>query len=453
MNGLWKFLASVKLTVVLLLTLALTSIFGTLIPQNQDPGGYVQAFGEVMYRFMDVLDIFDMYHAWWFQLLMILLAVNIVVCSIDRFPTTWKVVRKTPGRIPVNRFKTQEMRKEYTDDRPVAALQEQYEPLVRKSFGRPMVETGDDGVLMYAEKWRWSRLGVYAVHLSVVLLLVGGVIGSMFGFEGWVNIPEGESRNVIRLRDGSGTLTLDFHIRCDNFDVSFYDNGAPKEFRSDLALLNDGGVIFTKSIIVNDPLRYQGVNIFQSSYGQMPSNTVVLGFTSKETGMEYREPAEIGSTITLPEEMGVFTLIDFQNQATFQGHDIGAAFLGELVDAEGKRERILLPVRFPSFDRMRKGNVAVSVVEAEDRFYTGLQVTRDPGVWVVYAGFTIMIVGCFITFFMGHQQICVSLSRRGDSTDVMVAAISNKNKFSMLRKAEAIVRKAGGPAASEYDNS
>ena len=453
MNGLWKFLASVKLTVVLLLSLAATSIFGTLIPQNGDPSAYVQAYGEVMYRFMEVLDIFDMYHAWWFQLLMILLAVNIVVCSIDRCPTTWKVVRRTPGRISFNRFKALELRQEHVDPRPVEALREQYESLVRKSFGPPLVETNDGGVLLYAEKWRWSRLGVYGVHLSVVLLLLGGVIGSLFGFEGWVNIPEGESRNVIRLRDGSGTLTLDFHIRCDNFDVSFYGTGAPKEFRSDLALLSGDGVIYTKSIIVNDPLRYQGVNIFQSSYGQMPSNSVVLGFVSRETGMEYRESAEIGSTIALPEDMGTFTLIDFQDQAKFQGHDVGAAFVGEVVDIEGKRERILLPVRFPSFDRMRKGSVMVSVVETEDRFYTGLQVTRDPGVWVVYAGFIMMILGCFVTFFMGHQQICVSLRPRGESTDVIVAAVSSKNKFSMHRKAEAIVRKAGGTVDAELTNS
>ena len=45
------------------------------------------------------------------------------------------------------------------------------------------------------------------------------------------------------------------------------------------------------------------------------------------------------------------------------------------------------------------------------RFYTGLQVNRDPGVWVVYSGFILMIIGCYITFFMSHQQICVELVR------------------------------------------
>jgi cytochrome c biogenesis protein len=83
---------------------------------------------------------------------------------------------------------------------------------------------------------------------------------------------------------------------------------------------------------------------------------------------------------------------------------------------------------------MRKGSVLVSVVENVPRFYTGLQVNRDPGVWVVYSGFILMIMGCFITFFMSHQQICVELLRTGEKTEVIVAGTANKNKSGMEAK-------------------
>lgn len=83
-SKIWDFFSSVKLTIVLLLSLAATSIVGTLIPQNQDPTAYFQAFGAYLFRLFNILDLFDMYHSWWFQLLLLLLTINIIVCSIDR---------------------------------------------------------------------------------------------------------------------------------------------------------------------------------------------------------------------------------------------------------------------------------------------------------------------------------------------------------------------------------
>jgi cytochrome c biogenesis protein len=255
-----------------------------------------------------------------------------------------------------------------------------------------------------------------------------------------VNIPEGEARSEIHLRNDPGrTFQLDFEIRCEDFDVSFYDTGQPKEFRSDLTLLRNGSPIFQKRIVVNDPLRFEGINIFQSSYGQIPGDTPVLGFTSQETGMTYREKVRIGQTVTLPEGHGTFKLTGFEADADFRGHAVGPAFAGEITAPDGTTKPLLMPVRFPSFDRMRQGAIVVSVVEQGTRYYTGLQVTRDPGVWVVYAGFIMMILGCVVTFFMSHQQICVAITDTGDGSEVMVGGISSKNPFGIYRKVESII--------------
>ncbi len=116
-------------------------------------------------------------------------------------------------------------------------LQKVCQAFVKRHFRHHHIETTDTGYAIYGEKGRWSRFGVYTVHLSVILLLVGGLIGSIFGFDGWVNIPEGESVSQIRLRSQERVLQLDFEIRCDDFDVSFYETGAPKEFRSSLTIL------------------------------------------------------------------------------------------------------------------------------------------------------------------------------------------------------------------------
>jgi len=113
------------------------------------------------------------------------------------------------------------------------------------------------------------------------------LIGSIFGFDGYVNIPAGESAQQIRLRNKPQMMQLDFTIRCDDYDESYYETGAPKEFRSSLTILEQGREVLKKDIIVNDPLRYKGISIYQSSRGKLPSNELVLSFTSNKTMISF----------------------------------------------------------------------------------------------------------------------------------------------------------------------
>jgi cytochrome c biogenesis protein len=442
-DALWKLFASIKLTLVLLLSLAATSIIGTLIPQNSEPASYVAAYGETLFRFFWVLGLFDMYHSWWFQILIILLAANVVVCSVDRISSNRKILLVRRPHFQAARFRNLPDRAGFEDDRPPAALQALYAPYFSRKARAVQVETSTDGFLMFGENGRWTRFGVYTVHLSVVLLLAGGLIGSIFGFDGYVNIPEGNTVQEIMLRNSGEKLRLPFAIRCDDFSVSFYENGAPKEFRSRLSILENGKQVLQKDIIVNDPLRYRGISIYQSSYGSLPSDEVVLSFTSRSTGMVYNREARIGVEIPLPENLGTFTLRELRHDAQFRGHSVGDAYIGTLTPPGGAPEEILLPVRFPTFDRMRRGQVAIAVDEFKERHYTGLQVNKDPGVDVVYIGFVLMILGCYVTFFTSHQQVCIEVARTGAKTQVTVSGTANKNKAAMERR----IRRLAGALA------
>ena len=428
----------------MLLTLAGTSIIGTLIPQNEGMAAYIQAYGEFTFKLFSVLGLFDMYHSWWFLFLLLALTVNIIVCSIERFPAAWKIVSRKKRGFNAARFRKLANKQTFEDERKPDELKPAVEKLVTGFFGRLQGESFDGGFMIYAEKRRWTRLGVYVVHTSIVLLLLGSIIGSIYGFEGSVNIGEGETSDTIRLRNSNRVHKLDFSIRCDDFDVSFYENGAPREYRSDLTLLEDGKPVYTKSIVVNDPVRYRGINIFQSSYGQISSDLVTLGFTSRETGMTYMEKMKPGQSFEIPEKLGTLKLEGLNNAATFKGHSIGAAFAATLTRQDARPVQIFLPVKFPSFDRMRKGDVFISVVDQEEKYYTGLQVTRDPGVWVVYTGFILMLAGCFITFFMSHQQIMVEVIDTGGKTRVSVSGTANKNKLGMDDKVEKIAKLLAG---------
>jgi cytochrome c biogenesis protein len=441
LNKVWKFFTSIKLTIILLISLAATSIIGTLIPQNENPAAYVQAFGEFASQLFSILGLFDMYHSWWFQTLILLLTVNIVVCSIDRLSATWKIIFAKKPSFSVSRFRGLKNKETFDDNRSPEQLKELYLPLLGRNFRHRCVETTEKGFSIFGEKGRWTRLGVYVVHASVIFLLIGALIGSIFGFDGYANIPEGEAVSSIRTGNAGKTLPLDFQIRCDNFAVSFYDSGMPKEYRSSLTIVEDGKPVVQKDIIVNDPLRYKGVNMFQSSYGKLPPNQATLTITSKKTGMIYSEKAAVGEAVVLPETMGTFVLEGIESSASFRGQNIGDALRGTLRPIEGKPVEVLLPLRFPSFDKMRRGEQVIAVAELKQRFYTGLQVTRDPGVGLVYLGFILMILGCYVTFFMSHQQICVEVVEKANRSRVIVSGKANKNKLAMQNRVKKVAEK------------
>jgi cytochrome c biogenesis protein len=441
MDKIWDFFASVKLSVVILLSLAATSIIGTVIPQNEEPMLYLQNYGNFLFSIFNAAGFFDLYHSGWFRFLMCTLIINIVICSINRLQATWKIIFPKTPLFQAARFKKSDTRQEWIADPPPDKLKNIYESHMAGHFAVHRVDTAENGFLIFGEKGRWTRLGVYAVHTSVLLMVIGGLIGSIFGFDGYVNIPEGESTAKIALRNQNTEKDLGFFIRCNNFNVTLYDSGMPKEYRSSLTILKGDQELVTKDIRVNDPLKFEGVSIFQSSYGKLPSKSFTVKFTEKDSEIEYEKDASLGEEIPLPGDSGTLIVEDFKTSFPFRGVHLENIFLCRLINESGETERILLPMNFPRFDRMRGGKFIISISNAQYRYYTGLQVSRDPGVTVVYAGFLLMILGCCVTFFMSHQQFCIELTSRGNKTNVAVSGLSVKNRPGMLAKTKRLAHR------------
>ncbi len=436
-DAVWQFFASVRLSVVILLLLALTSIVGTLIPQNQSDEFYFHKF-ENAYQMLTALNITDMYHSWWFQLLILILAINIIICSIDRLPAILKIVSNKPD-FNIDRFRRYKNLQSFESTKALDSAETLYKKTFKKHFANCVVEPTDNGFRLFGEKGRWTRLGVYIVHASILLLLAGGMAGSIKGFEGTVKIMEGETADTVELKKNQGHIKLNFQIRCDNFDLSLYDTGAPKEYKSDLVIIENGKEVLKKSIIVNDPLRYKGINIFQSFYGSIPSNKVILSFTGKKSGIAYEKEVITNQATDLPEEFGSFLLRGYIPSYDFRGHNIGETFVGVITKPDGKTRNVILPLKYETFDKMFKPDVDVAIVHFEKKSYTGLQVTHDPGVFLVYSGFFFMIAGCFIAFFMSHQSMFMEVTKNGNNSHtVMISGSANKNKLGMTVKVKKI---------------
>ncbi|PIE62808.1 MAG: cytochrome C biogenesis protein ResB [Desulfobacter postgatei] len=422
------FFASVKLTVYTLVLLASTSIIGTVVIQHGSPETYIKLYGPGLYNMIQVLDLDNMYQAWWFLMLMVVLCVNIVVCSIDRLSVTWKIIFPEKISIHPRRFENAKNWQQFECHLPMDHFARQAKPVLAGRAGKVIEKTGETGLILYAEKGRWSRLGVYVVHASVLMLLAGALIGSALGFKANLRLDEGQAADTVLDTYTRLPIKLPFTVRCNDFQVKFYNTGAPEEFKSSLTILENDQESFTEDILVNHPLRYMGINIFQASYGPTTPDEALFEITDSETGTVELHTVKNGDAVSLPAGAGKFIFEGFIPHYNFNDHDLGEAFIGRLDTTHGKNVQIVLPAKFPTFDKMRKGRFTVEVKSWDQAYYTGLQVTKDPGVPFVYTGFVFMIIGCWVTFFVSHQSVCMGLEQAGSgSTRVWVAGRANRN--------------------------
>ena len=443
----WSFFSSVKLTIVLLIIMAIVSILGTLIPQEQGAREFARTLSPAMFRVFAALDLFDMYHSPWFRVLIGCLSLNLVICSVDRFPGTWRRFRTQPkpdrGKpfedLPEERSFLLQGTLQETAGRIDRHLQSRYSK-VRKKEAIPHY-------FFSGEKGRYAHFGVYLVHLSVLLILIGALVGSFFGFEAYVNIVEGEQINKVMLRKTMKPLRLDFDVRCDSFTVDFYKNGSPKEYRSELSFSVNEKEVQKKSVLVNHPTEFMGVTFYQASYGTTPGKLVRLKISRSpvETAVWNME-VEAGKPVSLPGGEGKFRVIDVRGDIM----NVGPAVLISLMpdqgpeakfwvfkDQEAARKRLPGPMlKSPKFNPSAFKPYTFFLEGVGTRYYTGLQVSRDPGVWIVWIGFFVMVAGLFVTFYTSHRRIWVRASRAGQGITIRVAGTSSKNPVGLERELE-----------------
>ncbi|GLI37391.1 cytochrome c biogenesis protein ResB [Geobacter hydrogenophilus] len=440
LETLWDFFCSLKLAISLLILLAATSIIGTIIPQGTPPPEYLQTISAGKYKFYQALGFFDMYHSWWFILLLYLFTVNIVACSIKRLPRVWKAISE-PTLVMDDKFeKTLSLTHDFRMDGDAAALRDKMVAFLKGAFAEPVVTERDGEFHLFAQKSPYSRLGVYVVHLSIIVIFIGALIGSFFGYKAYVEIAEGTSTSVVHNRADMKPIDLGFTVRCDKFTVSFYDTGAPKEFKSLLTVIDGGKVVFDKRpVIVNDPLTYKGITFYQASY-RPAEDAGLYHFTVRERkgGAPVKISIQQGERKLLSDGSTMQVLESSQEVSKFIPQFQGPAARIEVTPKGGGAPQVFIVFQnYPEFDAQRGGDLIFSYDGSEEKMFTGLQVAKDPGVWVVWAGCFLMVAGCCMAFFMSHRRVWIRV-RKGEVT---LGGSANKNQPGFQLAFDALVDK------------
>ncbi len=444
---LMAFFASLKLTIFLLILLAMVSIIGTVIPQNMMQADYLKVYKESTYVTLKAIGFLDMYHSWWFVAILVLLAVNLIVCSVKHFPRTWRFFSRPTKLLDKNLEKASTLvwRSPWK-----AALKDPAELFPRLESlwsGKWQVteHLGQSGPEFHfaAEKGRWSRLGVYFVHLSILIIFAGGIIGSVLGVKGFVNIPEGERvTSFYTYGEQQKKVELGYAVECRDFEVEFYDSGQPKEYSSDLAIYQNGKLIKEKRIEVNHPLSYEGFTLYQSSYGAY-GGAVELELNFRETGMVLPLKLEVGRPLRLPEKWGWIEAVKFEDN--YRGMGPAVQVLRDPGNGV-KPYQFRVFLKFPDFGKQNNKTAEFCIFKnVEQYYYTGLQVNKDPGVWVVWLGCIMMILGLYVAFFMSHRRLWLRLApdeKHPERLQLVLVGNANKNQPAFETEFQELVAKA-----------
>lgn len=483
-DKIWKFFSSVKLAVVLLIILAVVSVIGTVIQQNQAPQEYLREYSQSTVDLFETLGFFDLYHTWWFVLILLLFTANLTICTLDRFPGVWKAIRMPLRSLDEQGFKNLPYNKELNLKGSADAAEEAVLKALSSRRYHPQVTKDQGTTQIVTQKGAYSRLGYIITHISIILIFVGALIGSFFGFKGFLNIQEGEASAVVYLRneplwdkimDAFGIaqspvvydqrnqvsyLPLGFYLRCDDFEVDYYTNagrptGMPSEYWSLLSVYDrNQQKVLEKRIVVNDPLTYRGITFYQSSYGTMPeAGGIALLNVRPKNGQGPGETITVrpGTEIyvqSIDRTIRVTGVSPFGMRDPMTGkvqyyRSQNNEFINPVIEAEVYRGKSLVfrteLMKVDTIEPEMPENYVLSYYDFWGVRYTGLQVNKDPGVWIVYSGFIMLCFGPIIAFFGSHRKIWFRVVDRKGQVAVLAGGSANRNRLGFEREFNAIV--------------
>ena len=408
----WRFFCSLRLTLANLLLLFLAMIAGTFVnPQNDSLANIERAFAGQPWtlRAYRWLELYDLFHSWWFTALLLLLALNLVACSLERLPRIWYLVRYPERRLD------HVVGLRFRAPATASALSAvEVADVLRARRYRVQIEDG----FVFAERGRYARFGVWVVHLSLLLILGGGVFGRLTAFEGTAQVPQNggiASGFTQRNPDGTefkhrlidGSTGKPFLVQCNDFRLKEFEPGRAKSYESDLVVYEDlgsrepGRELARATITVNHPLRYGGLTFYQASYAQMDEGQrAKITLRDRASGTSRDLMVSAGEEIPAAEGL-TYQVIEYNQD--FAG--LGPAV--QVVRSEdGKRASFWVFAKDPGFDgRNRPDRFAFSFERLAPLYATGLQIARDPSTPVVYLGCFLLFAGIGIAFYTSHKRV------------------------------------------------
>ncbi|MFP6557707.1 cytochrome c biogenesis protein ResB [Paraburkholderia sp. B3] len=299
-----ELLSSMRFAIALLVVLAIASIIGTVLTQDDPYPNYVNQFGPFWADIFRSLSLYTVYSAWWFMTILGFLVTSISLCVIRNGPKMIADMKSWKDKVRESSLRAFHHKGEFTvagasREEAAAALGK----LAQRLGYRFVTRESEGATLIAAKRGALTRVGYIFAHVAIVVICIGGLLDSnlpiklqmwLFDktpirsnavindippehrlstsnptFRGYAWVPEGQyvSTAILNEPDGSLIQDLPFSIQLNKFIVDYYSTGMPKLFASDIVVIDHKtGQRIPARIEVNKPFEYDGVSIYQSSF-------------------------------------------------------------------------------------------------------------------------------------------------------------------------------------------
>jgi cytochrome c biogenesis protein len=467
-------LSSVRFGVILLVMLAAACMVGMLIMQQNVEGfdKYFAALTPASRFLYGKLGVFDIYHAWYFNALLLILSLNIVLASIDRFPGAWTFI--SSKKLDASARWLSGQKPSATLSLRAANLEEAVARVVGAFSGSRMktVVTEKKGkTYVFGERGAWNRLGAYAVHVALLTIFTGGFLTASFSITGQMPLEPGGRSNeltetVFNLDQLSRSVRqLPFEVECTDIEQ--------KLIRKEGAITADNTLDWLTRIRIKDPERgvtealvhlnrpydYRGYRFFQASFlAEGKARNIKLLVTPQAGGQPQEVNIPRGGAATLADGTRV-EFKDFAANFTVGGdsqesgegtYNNPAATLAVAAPGAASPIRAIaftpeMAERAP-FARQPVAGYTWRLADFEKapRAHI-LAIQKDPGATVVYIGFTLLGLTLSAVFFFSHNRVWAQVEEKGDGRfEVVTGGNTNRNQLGFEDRFWKLVSAIGG---------
>ncbi len=415
-----SFFSSMRLAVFLLIILAAVSVIGTFIPQAQDPQIYIQRYGEDTYTKFRLLGFIDLYHSWGFRAIVLMLGLNLLVCSIKRLKN---IIRRT-FRPDVEKSPEFIRGLKIHNDLPAPDKVHVLERALTDKKYR-IIKSGNN---IYAAKGILGPWGDMITHLSILTVLAGALIGSL-GFVGTINIYEGDWSDQYYNWNRGRDESLGFRLNVDNLSVMHY----PVSFKLRVRERATGVKVGIYKAVEGSSLRLP-----DKRYKIIPEKA---DLERHEAVLDiYSDDRVIGTYDTGLPEGGPLAppLFTYSFEVQSMGEPVTKSIASRVRltrDGQTLKDAVVEvnnPLKF-------EGLVIYQTAYGKDpqgRNYSGFQIVRDPGVPVVWAGFIMLMAGLFLSFYFFHRQVWICI----EDGSVIIGGTTNKDPAGFMREYGGIIK-------------
>lgn len=340
---------------------------------------------------MDALGLFDIFNAPWFKALLVVLAASVTMCTLNRLEPVWRTLRQPIVRRSERYYETARAR------RVVPAVGA--ERLRAVLSGYRIYERRDpDALYLLADRNAWARAGTLASHTALLILILSGAVGTLFGFRVDLAIANGSSLPVYPVG-----ATSNVTVRNEGFAASFNPDGTPSDFYSDLVLVQNGREVARQRVRVNDPLRYGELSFHQSSFGPAADVEVRDAATGRVLLSEVVRFFEAVEGVPIDRRV-----IPGRNEELFLAlPPRGTPFLAAQV-LEGESLKGVAPVEPGQTQKV--GDYLVTFRAPSE--YTVIRATRNSGENLLWLASALFIGGVLATFWLPRRRLWIRAGER-----------------------------------------